>query len=632
MQIKTQLTALLLFSFLLTGMQSRAQKKADYFNAVESLDSVIIQNQRLQIPFARQNRNIEIVDQQTIKTMPVQSVDELLSYVSGVDVRRRGEMGAQADIAVNGGTFDQTLILLNGIKIIDPQTGHNMMMLPVSLEAVDRIEILKGPAASAYGVNAINGAINIVTKQPRKTGVMAHFYGGSSFKKDSLSNHLYTGIDAGAGIGIHTHQARHFLSLNTVQSNGHRHNTAVNNHKLFYTNRFQSGANTLEMMGGYTRHDFGANSFYSTPLDEESRERVQTTIAAVKGKIRIADGWIMRPLVNYRYSDDHYILDKYHPEIYENKHYSNAFNAELNNTFTTGFGTFGLGIEYRNNNITSKSLGNHTRNDLGIFGNYSFTLFDDLLVNAGLYINYNDQYHWHWMPSVDLGYALSSSLRVYANAATGMRQPTYTDLYYAGPVNIGNPDLEPEESWQTEAGLKYKHKNISMAAAYFYRHTDDFIDWVKEELNDPWTTLNYQKTKTHGFSAVVDYDILPQTPTADFSLLFRGSYMYLNPKLGKANDTGRYSNYALENLKHQLIGSLRIGFFNRFTLSVTQRYEKRVNYKDYVLLAARLSGNFHNFEVFADVDNLTDVQYIEAGAIPLAGTWFTLGIKWQYWK
>src|SRR5699024_3897839 len=134
------------------------------------------------------------------QSMPVRSVSELLGYVAGVDVRRRGAQGAQVDIGLHGGTFDQTLVLLNGIKVIDPQTGHNMMNLPVSLADIKRIEILKGPAASVYGVNAMNGAINIITRQPDKSGGMVHTYTGSSFEQNAVSQKLYTnlGFDATA--------------------------------------------------------------------------------------------------------------------------------------------------------------------------------------------------------------------------------------------------------------------------------------------------------------------------------------------------------------------------------------------------------------------------------------------------
>src|SRR5690606_35472453 len=89
------------------------------------LNEVMINENRLEIPIALQNRNITILDKAQIDRLPVQSVNALLSFVSGVDVRQRGPWGAQADISIDGGAFEPTTILVNGGKLTDRQTAHN---------------------------------------------------------------------------------------------------------------------------------------------------------------------------------------------------------------------------------------------------------------------------------------------------------------------------------------------------------------------------------------------------------------------------------------------------------------------------------------------------------------------------
>lgn len=152
-------------------------------DTTKNLNEVMVRENRLKLPFSKQNRNIWIIDNQQIKNLPSRSVSELLSYVTGVDVRQRGPGGVQADISIDGGTFDQTLVLINGIKVSDPQTGHNMMNLPISVDDIDHIEVLRGSASRIYGTNALTGAINIVTKAVVRTGVSANVFTGSSFKK-----------------------------------------------------------------------------------------------------------------------------------------------------------------------------------------------------------------------------------------------------------------------------------------------------------------------------------------------------------------------------------------------------------------------------------------------------------------
>lgn len=601
-------------------------------DSVQSLGEILIQNERIQIPYSKQNRDIVIIDEAVIKTMPVKSVNELLSYIGGIDVRQRGAMGSQADIGINGGTFDQTLVLVNGMKISDPQTGHNMMNLPFNLGDIKRIEVLKGSAASAYGINAINGAINIITKQPKETGVSAHIYSGSSFKKDTTSNHLYNGLGVEASGSISTEKSNHFLSVGTIQSNGYRHNTDVDDKKIFYSNRVDLGkGSNLKMMGGYISNNYGANGFYAAPNDTEAYEKVETSIASAEANIHINDFWTLKPGLSYRYNSDDYILVKPHPEIYENKHYTNVFDGKLNNSFYTGIGTFGLGLEMRHEKISSNSLGHHSRNNIGFYGNYNLNLIPKTIINIGLYTNYNSDFGWDWMPSIDAGYQILEDFRIYANAGMGMRAPTYTDLYYSGPTNIGNPDLKPEKAWKTSIGLKYNTERLNVSGEYFYNNTNDFIDWVKDSVDQAWKTLNYQKIKMQGISLSADYRLIDDTQNNGQSLLAGLSYTYLNPEM-EATVSDKISHYAIENLKHQLAGRVNFQFLHNFHFTLSGKYEERVSYKDYFLLATRVSADIHQFNIYLDADNITDVQYIESGAVPMPGRWFTLGVKWQWLK
>src|SRR5699024_8866634 len=143
------------------------------------LEEVIIQGNRLEIAYNESSRDIQIITHEEISKLPVRSVNELLAYVGGVDIRQRAPFGGQADISIDGGTFEQTLVLLNGIKLIDDQTAHIMMNIPVPVDAIERIEILRGAAARVYGINALTGAINIVTKKESKSFLSAKLYSGS---------------------------------------------------------------------------------------------------------------------------------------------------------------------------------------------------------------------------------------------------------------------------------------------------------------------------------------------------------------------------------------------------------------------------------------------------------------------
>ncbi|KAA5537173.1 TonB-dependent receptor [Taibaiella lutea] len=614
-----------------------ADTSSDLKYYIQPLNEITIQENRLQIPFAKQNRNITILDQSIIRTLPVKSVNELLTYVAGVDVRQRGPWGTQADIGIDGGTFDETLVLIDGIKISDPQTGHNMMNIPVPLSAVDRIEVLRGPAARIYGVNALNGAINIITKKPTQTGIMANVYAGSSFNKDTSNGKLFGGYGAEVSASLAGDYTQHLLSFSRQQASGYRYNTAFNNDKVYYQNQTTlSKAVSLQLMGGFVYNSFGANAFYSAPGDKESKETVQTGLAGIGATIQATPYWTIKPRVSYRYNNDDYIYIRQKPAVYNNRHETNVIDAELNNTFNTDIGDFGLGLELRNDKINSNSLGKRNRDNYGFFGEYSFNKIERLLVNIGAYANYNSDFGWRVMPGIDAGYRIYSGLRVFANAGVGQRLPTYTDLYYKGPANIGNPNLLPEYSYNVEGGLKYNDKQLNASISYFNRRTEGFIDWVKDTITDPWTTVNYQKINTQGISFAVDYRWRSEDAKyAKVAIITGFSYSYLDVKSkGSQSLDGdaKLSNYALQNLRNQVCANANFEFFHTLNITLAGRYQQRVNYIDYFLLDAKVSYAIQRFNIYAEVNNLTDVQYIEAAAVPMPGRWVTLGLKWAWWK
>ncbi|MBW7913509.1 MAG: TonB-dependent receptor plug domain-containing protein, partial [Taibaiella sp.] len=189
------------------------------------LDSVVISGNRIEEAYGRENRNIEVLDSRQIRALPVKSTNELLSYVAGVDLRQRGPVGTQADVSIDGSTFDQVLVLINGVKMSDPQTGHHMLNIPIPIGAIERIEIVRCPAARTYGVNALAGAINIVTKTPVQDEVFAQAYAGSSLKQDTATGETYYGWGAQASAAIAGNKHSHILSVAHDEGSGFRYNT-----------------------------------------------------------------------------------------------------------------------------------------------------------------------------------------------------------------------------------------------------------------------------------------------------------------------------------------------------------------------------------------------------------------------
>src|SRR5699024_10290040 len=267
------------------------------------LDEVIIHGNRIEIPFVESARDIQIISQEQIAKMPVRSVNELLTYVGGLDVRQRGPFGGQADVSIDGGTFEQSLVLLNGIKLIDDQTAHIMMNIPVPIDAIERVEVLKGAAARIYGVNALTGAINIVTKKESTSFVSAHLYSGSSFKRKEEEDG--SGIYGGGGLQLvgnyGDEQQNHLFALSQDSYNGQRYNTALNNSRFFYNgNYYLDNQHSVQALIGHIDNRFGANGFYAAPGDKDSEEIDKTTLFSLSSKHRWGDLTLM-PRISHRY-------------------------------------------------------------------------------------------------------------------------------------------------------------------------------------------------------------------------------------------------------------------------------------------------------------------------------------------
>jgi vitamin B12 transporter len=593
-----------------------------------NLNEVMVRENRLKLPFSKQNRNIWIIDNQQIKNLPSRSISELLSYATGVDVRQRGPGGVQADISIDGGTFDQTLVLLNGVKVSDPQTGHNMMNLPISIDDIDHIEVLRGSASRIYGLNALTGAINIVTKSVTNTGISGNVFTGSSFKNNG-SGKLYGNYGVRATGTLALKGSSHMFSAGQEAGNGYRHNTAFDNQKIYYQGQISVGkSDQLDISGGYIHNNYGANGFFAAGT--ESEETVKTAIAAVAYKTQLTSFWTLLPRLSYRNNVDDYMYIKQTPNVSHNHHVTQVMSAELNNRFETGIGEFGLGLEGRKEKINSSNLGKRNRDNIGIYGEYKFDRVKNLMVNAGTYVNYNSDFNWDVMPGIDAGYTFLGNWKVFVNAGTGVRLPTFTDLYYSGPQNIGNDQLRAEKSHYVEGGLKYNSTHFVLNASVFKRRISDFIDWVRPVDTVKWQPNNFAQLNSTGYTISADYRTGTISNSQVFnSLRFGLSFTHLDPKVKTVLPMAKYSRYAIETLKNQVTATANADFLDVMSLTLTARYCERISYKDYTIMDARLSCKLKKGSIYADASNIFDVNYIQAQAVPMPGVWATMGYKFN---
>jgi vitamin B12 transporter len=575
------------------------------------LDEIIIQENRIQIPFSKQSRNITVVDKFQLETTPARSLAEVLAFVPGVDVRQRGVTGVQADIGIRGGSFEQTLMLLNGIKLSDPQTGHHMMNIPVPMVNIDRVEVLKGPASRIFGQNAYAGAINVITQLSEERFARVQGYVGDFGMK---------GLNFAGSLPVGKYKQN--LALSYDDSDGHQYNSDYRVSNYFYEGGLELNAkNSVRGMIAYTDRTFGANGFYTSTFPDQW-ESIQTTLAALSHTLTL-NRFSLNTRGYWRRNTDEFRLRRNEPAFFQNNHTTDVIALEANGSFKTKLGTTGFGLETRKESIESSNLGNQARNLTGIFLEQLVQLGAKIDLRGGIYSNYYSEYGWRHFPGAEMGFQANESLRFYTGYGVSYRIPTYTDLYYIGPTNIGNDQLAPEQAQNYEFGVKYSKGNFRAEAAYFVRSTDNLIEWARMEETKPWQPQNFSKVNFNGLEISMNYRVNPNGKKIQLKEL-NLSYNYIDASLNEL--PGIETRYALTALRNQIIGGLLIGLGKKIEWNTKVRNVERISQDPYFLLDMRVDYNrTGRVGFFAEASNITDSDYIEAGTVQMPGRWFRAG-------
>ncbi|MFC5193152.1 TonB-dependent receptor [Algoriphagus aquatilis] len=599
--------ALLLLGLFAFSLRLHAQTDT----TSQKLDEVLIQENRIQIPFSKQSRNISVVDRKQIEVTPARSLQEVLSFVPGVDVRQRGVTGVQADIGIRGGSFEQTLMLLNGIKLTDPQTGHHMMNIPVPLVNIDRVEVLKGPASRIFGQNAYTGAVNVITRLSDQRSLRVQGYAGDfGMKGVNFAGSLPAG------------KYRQNVAVSYDDSNGHWYNSDYKVSNIFYEGGVQlNQAHELRGMVAYTDRTFGANGFYTSAFPDQW-ESIQTSLGSLShtySKNRL----YLNTRAYWRRNEDEFRLRRNEPSFFQNIHTSDVLAIESNGSYKSKLGTTGFGIEGRKESIESSNLGNHERELVGLFLEQLVNLGEKTDIRAGLYSNYYSEYGWKHFPGAEIGFQATPSIRLYSGIGSSYRIPTYTDLYYRGPTNIGNANLTPEQALSFEFGGKWTKENWRGELVYFNRTSQNLIEWTRTSSTQPWQPQNFNEVIFNGVEASAYYQVNPTGKAVQVKELML-SYNFIDAEF--VATPGLESRYALTALRNQLIGGVLVGFGKKVEWNTKMRYVERISMDPYFLLDMRVDYNrLGKLGFFAEASNVTNADYIEAGTVQMPGRWFRAG-------
>ena len=628
--------------------QTLANTESDSISSKITLNEIQVSGKRAPGIYQETGRQIAVISREQIEKLPAQSIQGLLRTALGVDIRERGPLGMQADISMRGGSFDQVMILLNGINVTDPQTGHYGLNLPVDLASVERIEILRGPAARVHGPNAFDGAINFVTKSGSENKVSAQVTAG-----DHGLYNLHAGLSHRKGA------FGNYFSAQKGASDGYIDNTDFDILNLYYRGQVTREQSKFSLQLGYNDKSYGANSFYSASYPNQF-DANRTLFAAASmessGLIRI------RSDVYWRRHHDRFELFRNYIGAASwytghNYHLSETAGASLNATTSWSLGTTSLGAELRSESIWSNVLGlpmdkpldvpgesegqftrSFNRTNFSVFAEHNiyFGRFD---LSGGVLINRhsNSGYGVDWYPGIDLSYRLTTLLKWTASYNRSLRMPTFTDLFYSGPTNVGNPNLKPERAETYETAFRLRNETYSASVGGFYRIGRDLIDWGRIPGETVYTTSNINRVEALGTEAAADLLLSELIPgqTLLRSLSVNYSYVWQD----KVSDEGYESYYVLDHLRQKLNISLihGLGLPNvevNWNMQYRDRagyYTKsdgtRVDHTPFWLTDLRVSWNKGNYGLYAEASNLFDATYSDLSELRQPGLWLKLGAR-----
>lgn len=572
------------------------------------LDAVVLSDKRMRVSLSEIDRNLQIITKNDIQNTPALSIEELLAYQSGIDIRQRGINGAQADIGIRGSSFEQVLILINGVRMSDVQTGHHSLDLPIQLDAIQKIEVIKGPSARRFGQNAYAGVVNIITNLSADFSLETQIKGGE-FGAWGIHSTIQSGGE----------DFRQMIGASYFQTDGYRHNTDVKKHDFWYQNQLKFGSHQMNFQAGFIEKKFGANGFYATPTATEQYEETQSSVGSLSADFNW-EKFKLNTSVYWRRHQDIYLFVRDNPSLYRNMHIGNTVGADANLTYSWKLGETALGLEGRREFLSSNNLGRWNRTAASLFLEHKFEFFNKKLsiTPGALWTDYNDFDNFFY-PGVDVGYSINAHHRLYANVGKTYRTPTYTDLYYVDSVTEGNENLKPEEALAYELGYRFRKSGWEIQANVFARDSKNLIDWVKSSEEEKWHALNIAKVELKGIEIFAEYQF-----KSSFVHHISIGYTYLDNRLTESD--GHLSKYILDHLKHQFTAKLNHKVMRNMNLEWVYRYNDRITLDDYQLLDAKLKWKNTKWEIFVQANNLFNTSYTETNLIPMPGRWFSGGV------
>lgn len=556
-------------------------------------------------------RSVEVVTAGEIRRLPTRTLADALAWALGVDVQARSP--AQADVGVRGSGPEQVLVLVDGVRATDPQTGHFALDQAVPLGDVERIEVLRGPASALYGADAMGGVINIVTRSGARAAEGRAE--GGSFGTATLR------LRAGSGPG----PVAASVAGEAERSDGFRPGTDFRAGSGRGSAGVRVGGRTLRADLGYAARDFGARAFYTppqAPFDEYEKTRTASLLVTwdAPDSARAA----LEPRLSVRRHDDDFVLQRKQPSFYENTHRSWQAGGELIGRAQLPLGRLAGGVEGYRDLLRSSNLGDRDESRAAGFAEVSAGSVAGAALSAGARADWHSRYGAFLAPSLAGAVRVARPLRLRASVGRAFRAPSWTERYYTDPSNVGNPDLRPERAWEGEVGADLGGERARLSADGWVRRARDLIDWIARPgtsgANTVWQAENLGRVTFRG----AELSAMALDPLGTRWQLRAGALAF------RADQAAASSKYALRPLTRTASLAGERALLHGLGAGARLAFAHRPGQSGYWLLDARLRTGWRGAELYLDGRNLTGTHYLDVSAMPAPGRALYVGAGWSF--
>lgn len=594
------------------------------------IEAVTVSASKSATPLSEATRLVSVITAKEIAKTPARSIQELLTYVAGIDVSQRGAQGVQADVSIRGGSHEQTLVLVNGINISSSKTGHLSFDFPVNLSDIERIEVLRGPAALVYGAGAFSGAINIITKQRVDTPLQATLTAGM---------HRLVGIEARTAFA--TGKTTNSLSASRRSSAGYRDNTDYQIYNALWQTRLALPADEkLDFQLGLSDKRFGANSFYSLRFPNQY-EHVQRITSSLRGELG-SDKLRIIPSLYWNREFDRFELIR-GTETGLSQHIVNNYGLGLIANYSSLLGTTSLGTELRYEEVIGTKLGTPRATQHEIYKNHgsrfnsSLSLehslrLDHLLISAGALLNLNSLLpsQANVLPSVSVNYHPTEHWSFVGSWSKSMRLPTLNDLWYFDPQNQHGDNLQPEYATSWEGAICYQARSLQAHVGYFHMRGTNLLDWVKFAPTDAvFTSHNIAELTNQGLEAGLTLRLGDHLSFLGADSKLQLDYLYMHQR-HQAPEVA-VSRYALNYLRHKLTAQLSHRITAPLELLWAFRFQDRVS-QAHPFATLDLKATYSlspKLRLGLEANNLTGTAYEDIAGLPQPGFWLSGSVAFR---